>query len=172
MRRRGAYLEDGDIADIVHSEVRVIDPDGHEVAREIRSVISKEDDAELGAYRHFMQKEIFEQPLAVARTAGHVHSLDTALFGTAAPEMLTGVERVLMLGCGTSHYAALTARGWFERLAGIPAHAEISSEFRYRDHVKERGTLVVPISQSGETADTLAALRYAQSMGEALTLTI
>ncbi|QYD73154.1 glutamine--fructose-6-phosphate transaminase (isomerizing) [Paraburkholderia edwinii] len=170
--RRFIYLEDGDIADIVHGDVRVIDPDGHEVAREIRSVVSKEDDAELGAYRHYMQKEIFEQPLAVARTAGHVHSLDTGPFGTAPLEMLTGVERVLMLGCGTSHYAALTARGWFERLAGITAHAEISSEFRYRDHVKERGTLVVPISQSGETADTLAALRYAQSMGEALTLTI
>jgi glutamine---fructose-6-phosphate transaminase (isomerizing) len=170
--RRFIYLEDGDIADIVHSEVRVIDPDGHEVAREIRSVIAKADDAELGAYRHYMQKEIFEQPLAVARTAGHVHSLDTEPFGTVTPEMLTGVERILMLGCGTSHYAALTARGWFERLAGITAHAEISSEFRYRDHVKERGTLVVPISQSGETADTLAALRYAQSMGEALTLTI
>ncbi|GAB7523010.1 glutamine--fructose-6-phosphate transaminase (isomerizing) [Paraburkholderia sp. 2C] len=170
--RRFIYLEDGDIADIVHSEVRVIDPDGHEVAREIRSVVSKADDAELGAYRHYMQKEIFEQPLAVARTAGHVHSLDTEPFGTVAPEMLAGVERVLMLGCGTSHYAALTARGWFEHLAGISAHAEISSEFRYRDHVKERGTLVVPISQSGETADTLAALRYAQSMGEALTLTI
>jgi glucosamine--fructose-6-phosphate aminotransferase (isomerizing) len=170
--RRFIYLEDGDIADIVHGDVRVIDPDGHEVAREIRSVVSKEDDAELGAYRHYMQKEIFEQPLAVARTAGHVHSLDTGPFGTVPLEMLTGVERVLMLGCGTSHYAALTARGWFERLAGITAHAEISSEFRYRDHVKERGTLVVPISQSGETADTLAALRYAQSMGEALTLTI
>ncbi|MDQ7978367.1 glutamine--fructose-6-phosphate transaminase (isomerizing) [Paraburkholderia sp. SARCC-3016] len=170
--RRFIYLEDGDIADIVHGDVRIIDPDGHEVSREVRAVVSKEDDAELGGYRHYMQKEIFEQPLAVARTAGHVHSLDTEPFGTVDPEMLTGVERVLMLGCGTSHYAALTARGWFERLAGISAHAEISSEFRYRDHVKERGTLVVPISQSGETADTLAALRYAQSMGEALTLTI
>ncbi|CAB3748698.1 glutamine--fructose-6-phosphate transaminase (isomerizing) [Paraburkholderia humisilvae] len=170
--RRFIYLEDGDIADIVHGEVRIIDPDGHEVARDIRAVAKHEDDAELGAYRHYMQKEIFEQPLAVARTAGHVHSLDTEPFGNAAPEMLTGIERVLMLGCGTSHYAALTARGWFERLAGVTAHAEISSEFRYRDHVKERGTLVVPISQSGETADTLAALRYAQSMGEALTLTI
>jgi glucosamine--fructose-6-phosphate aminotransferase (isomerizing) len=170
--RRFIYLEDGDIADIVRGDVRVIDPNGHEVSREIRAVVSKEDDAELGGYRHYMQKEIFEQPLAVARTAGHVHSLDTEPFGTVDPEMLTGVERVLMLGCGTSHYAALTARGWFERLAGISAHAEISSEFRYRDHVKERGTLVVPISQSGETADTLAALRYAQSMGEALTLTI
>jgi glucosamine--fructose-6-phosphate aminotransferase (isomerizing) len=156
----------------VHGDVRIIDPDGHEVSREVRAVVSKEDDAELGGYRHYMQKEIFEQPLAVARTAGHVHSLDTEPFGAVDPEMLTGVERVLMLGCGTSHYAALTARGWFERLAGISAHAEISSEFRYRDHVKERGTLVVPISQSGETADTLAALRYAQSMGEALTLTI
>ncbi|HVE07123.1 MAG TPA: glutamine--fructose-6-phosphate transaminase (isomerizing), partial [Paraburkholderia sp.] len=169
---RFIYLEDGDIADIVRTEVRVIDPDGHEAQREIRFVAKLDDDAELGAYRHYMQKEIFEQPLAVSRTAGHVRSLDTAPFGDAAPEIFANVERVLMLGCGTSHYAALTARAWFERFAGVPAHAEISSEFRYRDHVKERGTLVVPISQSGETADTLAALRYAQSMGEALTLTV
>jgi glutamine---fructose-6-phosphate transaminase (isomerizing) len=169
---RFIYLEDGDIADIVRHEVRVIDPDGRPIQREIRLVAKLDDDAQLGAYRHYMQKEIFEQPLAVSRTAGHVHSLDTEPFGDAAPEVFSNVERVLMLGCGTSHYAALTARGWFERFAGVPAHAEISSEYRYRDHVKERGTLVVPISQSGETADTLAALRYAQSMGEALTLAI
>ncbi|SEK05650.1 glutamine--fructose-6-phosphate transaminase (isomerizing) [Paraburkholderia diazotrophica] len=166
------YLEDGDVADLRSGNLRILNSAGETVVRGVNQITEQGGDSELGAYRHYMQKEIFEQPLAVARTFSMVRSLDATLFGTVDPNAFSGVDNVLMLGCGTSHYSALTARGWFETIAGIRAHAEIASEYRYRDYVPQRGTLVVPISQSGETADTLAALRYAQSVGEALTLAI
>ncbi|ANB71437.1 glutamine--fructose-6-phosphate aminotransferase [Paraburkholderia phytofirmans OLGA172] len=169
---RFIYLEDGDIADLLRGDVRIVERDGGPVVRDVRTVAEQPANADLGAYRHYMQKEIFEQPLAVARTVPHLHSLDATLFGTADPVAFAGIDSVLMLGCGTSYFSALTARAWFESIAGIAAHAELSSEYRYRDYVPQRGTLVVPISQSGETADTLAALRYAQSLGEERTLTI
>ncbi|MGF6900920.1 glutamine--fructose-6-phosphate transaminase (isomerizing) [Paraburkholderia sp. GAS348] len=169
---RFIYLEDGDIADLLRGDVRIVERDGGPVVRDVRTVAEQPANADLGAYRHYMQKEIFEQPLAVARTVPHLHSLDATLFGTTDPVAFAGIDSVLMLGCGTSYFSALTARAWFESIAGIAAHAELSSEYRYRDYVRQRGTLVVPISQSGETADTLAALRYAQSLGEERTLTI
>ncbi|WP_321845363.1 glutamine--fructose-6-phosphate transaminase (isomerizing) [Paraburkholderia bannensis] len=169
---RFVYLEEGDLVDIEGRRVQVIDREGQPVERREIAMQRTAWDAELGAYRHFMQKEIFEQPVAVARTVATLLGRGPQQAAMPAPEELADIEHVLLLGCGTSHYAALTACGWFEHFAGVTARAEIASEYRYRDHVRRGGTLVVPVSQSGETADTLAALRYAQAAGEDRTLTI
>ncbi len=166
---RFVYLDEGDLVNIEGKDVKIIDKDGQPVTCREIAFVRHASDAELGAYRHFMQKEIFEQPVAVARTVADGESQQAAM---PRPEELADVTNVLMLGCGTSHYAALTACGWFERFANVAARAEISSEYRYRDYVAPGNTLVVAVSQSGETADTLAALRYTQSMGERRTLAI
>jgi glucosamine--fructose-6-phosphate aminotransferase (isomerizing) len=169
---RFIYLEEGDLVDINGLEVQIRDPEGRLAARREIRFVQQASSAELGAYRHFMQKEIFEQPVAVARTLATIVDPDALQIGMPREGELAGVSNLLLLGCGTSYYAALTACGWFERFARVSARAEISSEYRYRDHVSRPDTLVVPVSQSGETADTLAALRYAQSMGETRTLAI
>ncbi|MCG5076159.1 glutamine--fructose-6-phosphate transaminase (isomerizing) [Paraburkholderia tagetis] len=169
---RFVYLEEGDLVDIEDKDVKIIDKAGQAVARREIAFVRHASDAELGAYRHFMQKEIFEQPVAVARTIATVTDRERHQTGMPKPEELADVTNVLLLGCGTSHYAALTACGWFERFANVAARAEISSEYRYRDYVSPGNTLVIAVSQSGETADTLAALRYTQSMGEERTLAI
>jgi glucosamine--fructose-6-phosphate aminotransferase (isomerizing) len=127
---------------------------------------------ELGPYRHFMQKEIFEQPRAIADTLESVGGVDPELFGRGAGQILSRVDAVHILACGTSYYSGMVARLWLEGVAGIPAQAEIASEYRYRDSVPHPDALVVVISQSGETADTLAALRHAKSLGHAHTLGI
>ena len=128
---------------------------------------------ELGPYRHFMQKEIFEQPRAVADT---LESVGGDRAGAVRAEREATSARtstaVLILACGTSYYSGLTARYWLESLAGIPLQVEIASEYRYRDSVPDPQTLVVVVSQSGETADTLAALKHAQSLGQKRTLAI
>ena len=128
---------------------------------------------ELGPYRHFMQKEIFEQPRAVSDTLEGVAAFSPTLFGADAEGIFRNTKRLLFLACGTSYYAALTAKYWIEEVAGIPCDVEIASEYRYRVSVPDPQTLVVTISQSGETADTLAALRHARDdLGMKQTLTI
>ena len=172
---RIAYLEEGDIVDLQRDAHTVYAAaDGHRavVTRELRGIEAQAQAAELGPYQHYMQKEIFDQPRAVADTLDGVGGLAPDLFGAAAAEVLPGIDRVLILACGTSYYAGCVARYWLESIAGIPCNVEVASEYRYRTSVPDPRQLVVTISQSGETADTLAALRHARSLGHEQTLTI
>jgi len=166
--RRFIFLEDGDIADITRDHVRIINAAGDEVTRKIHVSALSADAVERGEYRHYMLKEIFEQPRAVADTLeGRLHAgrvLEES-FGPDAATVLDAVKRVHIIACGTSHHAGLIARYWIEALAGIPCTVEVASEFRYRRPVVSPDCLVVVISQSGETADTLAALREAKRLG-------
>jgi glucosamine--fructose-6-phosphate aminotransferase (isomerizing) len=168
---RIAYLEEGDVAAIDQAGWRVLDAEGRAVTREVRTVKTSGAAAELGPYRHFMQKEIFEQPRAVADTLESVGGIGAALFN-AKDSDLESIRSVLILACGTSYYAGLVARQWIEQLAGIPCNVEIASEYRYRASVPDPKALVVVISQSGETADTLSALKHAHSLGQAASLAI
>ncbi len=170
--RRVAYLEDGDVADVRRDGYTIFDARGERAERPVIAVEASSAAVELGPYRHFMQKEIFEQPRAVADTLETVSAIGPELFGARGAAVLSQVDRVLVLACGTSHYAGLVARQWIESLAGMPCTVEIASEYRYRDSVPHPATLVVVVSQSGETADTLAALKHAQSLGHAHTLAI
>jgi glucosamine--fructose-6-phosphate aminotransferase (isomerizing) len=138
----------------------------------VRTVQAHTGAAELGPYRHYMQKEIFEQPKAIADTLDAVQGISPELFGDGAYRVFQAVDRVLILACGTSYYAGSTAKYWLESIAGIPTAVEIASEYRYRDSVPDPRTLVVTTTQSGETADTLAALKHARSQGMEHTLTI
>jgi glucosamine--fructose-6-phosphate aminotransferase (isomerizing) len=166
------YLEDGDVADLQLGNVWIMDATGKQVTRKINTVHVHTGAAELGPYRHYMQKEIFEQPRAVADTLEDVETITPELFGDKAYKIFKQIDRVLILACGTSYYAGLTAQYWIESVAKIPVSVEIASEYRYRDSVPNANTLVVTISQSGETADTLAALKHARSLGMQHTLTI
>ena len=166
------YLEDGDVADLQLSRVWVVDAQGQPVERAVHTVHIHTGAAELGPYRHYMQKEIFEQPRAVGDTLQDIQGISPELFGDAAYKVFNDIDNVLILACGTSYYAGLTARYWIESVAKIPVNVEIASEYRYRDSVPNPRTLVVTISQSGETADTLAALKHAQRLGMTNTLTI
>lgn len=173
--RNMVYLEEGDIAQIARDGYRIQRPDGSAVEREVQVSALSADAVELGQYRHYMQKEIFEQPQALANTLemiGAARSVSPGLFGAAASEIFAGVKSVLVLACGTSFHAGLTARYWIEALAGLPSSVEIASEYRYRKSVPNADQLVVAISQSGETADTLAALKHAKSLGQSRTLAI
>jgi glucosamine--fructose-6-phosphate aminotransferase (isomerizing) len=177
--RNMVYLEEGDVAELKPGSVRVVNAAGQAVAvgRErpvVESTLSA-DAVELGGYRHYMQKEIFEQPRALADTLemiGGAQTLTANLFGVAAPELFKGVGSVLILACGTSFHAGLVARYWIEQLAGLPCSVEIASEYRYRSSVPDSAQLVVAISQSGETADTLASVRHAKGQGMLRTLAI
>ena len=170
------YLEEGDVVDLRlgRCAISAADAGGRfaTVERPVRVVHAHSGAAELGPYRHFMQKEIFEQPRAIADTLEGVTGIDPQLFGDGAHEVFKGIDRVLILACGTSYYSGSTARYWLEGIAGIPTTVEIASEYRYRDSVPDPRTLVVTISQSGETADTLAALKHARAQGMPHTLTI
>jgi len=170
------YLEEGDVVDLQLGKHWIVtrQPDGSykRVQREVRTVHAHSGAAELGPYRHYMQKEIFEQPRAIADTLAGVGGLDPSLFGDGAARVFDGVDRVLILACGTSYYAGSTARYWLEAIAGLPTTVEVASEYRYRESVPDPRTLVVTISQSGETADTIAALKHARSLGMERTLTI
>jgi len=166
------YLEDGDVADLQLGNVWIMDQAGKAVERKINTVHVHTGAAELGPYRHYMQKEIFEQPRAVADTLEDVESITPELFGDGAYKVFKDIDRVLILACGTSYYAGSTAKYWIESVAKIPVSVEIASEYRYRESVPHPKTLVVTISQSGETADTLAALKHARSLGMEQTLTI
>uniref|UniRef100_UPI0025E27D43 glutamine--fructose-6-phosphate transaminase (isomerizing) n=1 Tax=Tibeticola sp. TaxID=2005368 RepID=UPI0025E27D43 len=169
---RIVYLEEGDVADLQLGRWRVYGADGRVAERAVRTVQAHSGAAELGPYRHYMQKEIFEQPRAIADTLEGVEGITPELFGNGAYGVFREVDRVLILACGTSYYSGCVARYWLEALAGVPCDVEVASEYRYRTSVPNPRTLVVVISQSGETADTLAALRHAQSLGMRHTLTI
>ena len=171
-----AYLEEGDVVDLNAGQVSIYAADAHgiwqTVNRPVRTVTVHSGAAELGPYRHYMQKEIFEQPRAIADTLEAVDSITPRIFGEQAEAILTQIDRVLILACGTSSYAGSVARYWIEAQAGLPCQVEIASEYRYRQSVSDPRTLVVTISQSGETADTLAALKHARAQGMPHTLTI
>ena len=166
------YLEEGDVVKLTRDGVKIVDGSGSQATRPVQTVTAIAGAVELGPYRHYMQKEIFEQPLALADTLEGVEGIVPALFGANAAEVLGQIEAVHILACGTSYYAGLTARYWLEAIAGIPTQVEVASEYRYRDSVPNPNALVVTISQSGETADTMAALKHAQSLGHAHSLCI
>ncbi|MBC7782015.1 MAG: glutamine--fructose-6-phosphate transaminase (isomerizing) [Proteobacteria bacterium] len=169
---RIVHLDEGDVVDLTRTGYRIVDRDGEEVERTLRVVRADAGDVDLGPYRHYMQKEIFEQPRAIADTLEAVGGIDAALFGDVAPAVFPTIDSVLMLACGTSHYAGLVAKQWIESIAKIPVAVEIASEYRYRESVPNPNALVVVISQSGETADTLAALKYARGLGHLHTLAV
>jgi len=166
--RRFMFLEDGDVAEITREKVTIYDVDGNRVEREITESTLTAEATERGNYRHYMLKEIHEQPQAIAETLeGRVASgkvLD-ASFGPEADAIFNRIKAVQIIACGTSYHAGMVARNWFEGLAGVPCRVEVASEFRYRHPVPDPDALVVVISQSGETADTLAALRAAKGWG-------
>ncbi len=170
------YLEEGDVVDLQLGKhwITHVDASGafKAVSREVRTVHAHTGAAELGPYRHYMQKEIFEQPRAIADTLDAVESITPELFGDGAYKAFKEIDNVLILACGTSYYSGSTAKYWLESIAKIPTSVEIASEYRYRDSVPNPRTLVVTITQSGETADTLAALKHARSLGMKHTLTV
>ena len=166
------YLEEGDLVDLQLGRYWVFSKDGKAVQRAVKTVLAHSGAAELGPYRHYMQKEIFEQPRAIADTLEGVTSIVPELFGDGAHRVFNAIDNVLILACGTSYYSGCTAKYWLESIAGMPCQVEVASEYRYRTSVPNPSTLVVTISQSGETADTLAALRHAQGLGMVHTLTI
>jgi glucosamine--fructose-6-phosphate aminotransferase (isomerizing) len=166
--RRFMYLEEGDVAEITRRDVVVFDARGERVEREITESNAEHDAGDKGQYRHFMQKEVFEQPKALINTMeGRItnDSVVTESIGVNAVEILNKVEHVQIIACGTSYNAGMTARYWFESLAGVSCDVEIASEFRYRKFVTRPNSLLITLSQSGETADTLAALRLAKERG-------
>ena len=169
------YLEDGDVAALQTSGVRIVDRDGKEVTRPVHISELSADAVDLGPYRHYMQKEIHEQPRAVAYTLeGLIDSgFDVGgLFGEGAPRAMAGADSVLILASGTSFYAGLVARYWIEGVAQIPCTVELGHEYRYRDSIPNPRQLVVTISQSGETLDTMEALKRAKELGHESTLSI
>ena len=172
--RRVIYLDEGDVVDLRREGVAIFDRDGRRIERPV--VVSDVSLAslELGPYRHFMQKEIHEQPKAIADTLEPILDIgfEPALFGARGPALFEGLEAVQIIACGTSHYAGLTARYWIEQLAGLPCAVDIASEYRYRTVVANPKQLVVTISQSGETLDTLEALKYASQLGHTRTLSL
>ncbi|NAX16879.1 MULTISPECIES: glutamine--fructose-6-phosphate transaminase (isomerizing) [Vibrio] len=173
--RRFMYLEEGDVAEVTRRDVTVFAANGEQVTREISESNAEHDAGDKGKYRHFMQKEIFEQPTALINTMeGRItkDSVVTESIGVNAAEILSQVEHVQIVACGTSYNAGMTARYWFEALAGVSCDVEIASEFRYRKFVTRPNSLLITLSQSGETADTLAALRLAKEKGYMAAMTI
>ena len=177
------YLEEGDMVDVQLGKYWLLDKARMSVSpaqRPVKTVLAHSGAAELGPYRHYMQKEIFEQPRAIADTLEGLEGIVPELFdlqmnhapGANAARVFAEIDSVLILACGTSYYSGCTAKYWLESIAKIPTQVEVASEYRYRDSVPNPKTLVVTITQSGETADTLAALRHAQSLGMRHTLTI
>jgi len=173
--RKVIFLEEGDTAEVTREGVRVFDGDDAQVQRDIHMSDVSLASLELGPYRHFMQKEIHEQPRAISDTLEGIvdaGGFDPALFGADAASVLADIESVQILACGTSYYAGLTARYWIEDIVGIPCAVDIASEYRYRKVVANPKQLIVTISQSGETLDTMEALKYAKSLGQDRTLSI
>jgi glucosamine--fructose-6-phosphate aminotransferase (isomerizing) len=169
------YLEEGDVVELNLADYRIFDAQGNAVQRQMQVSELNNDSVELGEYRHYMQKEIHEQPQALANTLESVcnsHSLVPGIFGAEANTIFPQIENILILACGTSNHAGQVARYWLEEIAGIPCNVEVASEYRYRTSVANPKTLVVTISQSGETADTLAALNHAKVTGHLFTLAI
>ncbi|WP_283742592.1 glutamine--fructose-6-phosphate transaminase (isomerizing), partial [Sideroxydans sp. CL21] len=169
------YLEEGDVVEINLANYRIFDAQGNAVQRPVNVSQLNNDSVELGDYQHYMQKEIHEQPQALADTLESVcnsQSMVPGIFGAEATTIFPQVDSILILACGTSHHAGMVARYWLEEIAGIQCTVEIASEYRYRVSVTNPKTLVVTISQSGETADTLAALNHAKVTGHLFTLAI
>jgi glucosamine--fructose-6-phosphate aminotransferase (isomerizing) len=169
------YLEEGDLVDLQLGRYWVLDAAGRALSAEqrpVKTVMAHSGAAELGPYRHYMQKEIFEQPRAIGDTLEGLEGITPELFGDGAYGIFKEIDNVLILACGTSYYSGCTAKYWLEDIAKIPTQVEVASEYRYRTSVPNPRTLVVTITQSGETADTLAALRHAQSLGMKHTLTV
>ena len=173
------YLAEGDVVDVQMGKHWIVDAQHQAVQREVHTVHAHSGAAELGPYRHYMQKEIFEQPRAIADTLEGIEGIVPELFDGPQPQpghnahrVFQEIDSVLILACGTSYYSGCTAKYWLESMAHIPTQVEVASEYRYRDSVPNPRCLVVTISQSGETADTLAALRHAQSLGMHHTLTV
>ncbi len=165
------YLDEGDVAVLKADELQVIDQSGKIVQRENKPMPTQSEAVDLGPYQHYMQKEIFEQPRAIGDTLANIAAFGPELFG-ANPEEWKSFDQILILACGTSYYSACVAKYWLEDIAGIPTQVEIASEYRYRNTISNPKTLIVVVSQSGETADTLAALRHAKSLGHRFTLAI
>ena len=165
------YLEEGDVAVLKADSVAVINQAGESVERDRKPMPAQADSVDLGPYQHYMQKEIFEQPRAIGDTLANIASFGPELFGANADDW-KAFDQILILACGTSYYSACVAKYWLEDLAGIPTQVEIASEYRYRTTVPNPKTLIVVVSQSGETADTLAALRHAKALGHPYTLAI
>ncbi|MDP3440737.1 MAG: glutamine--fructose-6-phosphate transaminase (isomerizing) [Azonexus sp.] len=173
--RNMVYLENGDVAELTASSVKISRLDGTPVERPVHISQLSAAAVELGNYQHYMQKEIFEQPEALANTleiVGGSKSIQPGIFGADAANLMADVDSILILACGTSSHSGFTARYWLESIAGVPCNVEIASEYRYRTSVPNQRQLIVAISQSGETADTLAALRHAKSLGQMKTLAI
>jgi glucosamine--fructose-6-phosphate aminotransferase (isomerizing) len=170
------YLEEGDVVDLQQGKYWITTRQAGDqfvrVERPVKTVHAHSGAAELGPYRHYMQKEIFEQPRAIADTLEGIEAITPELFGDKAAAIFPQIDRVLILACGTSSYSGLTGKYWLESIAKIPCAVEIASEYRYRESVPDPRTLVITISQSGETADTLAALKHARAQGMTHTLTI
>jgi glucosamine--fructose-6-phosphate aminotransferase (isomerizing) len=165
------YLEEGDLAILQADSVQIIDQEGNTAQRDRKAMPAQADSVDLGAYQHYMQKEIFEQPRAIGDTLANIATFGPELFA-ANPDDWKGFDQILILACGTSYYSACVAKYWLEDIAGIPTQVEIASEYRYRTTVPNPKTLIVVVSQSGETADTLAALRHAKALGHRYTLAI
>ncbi|HEJ9488014.1 TPA: glutamine--fructose-6-phosphate transaminase (isomerizing) [Proteus mirabilis] len=173
--RRFIYLEEGDIVEITRRHVHIFDVNGNEVNRDTIESNVQYDAGDKGVYRHYMQKEIYEQPLAIKNTLeGRLKSetIDLSELGSKAEEILSKVEHIQIVACGTSYNAGMVSRYWFESLAGIPCDVEIASEYRYRKPATRRNSLLITLSQSGETADTLAALRLSKELGYLSSLAI
>jgi glucosamine--fructose-6-phosphate aminotransferase (isomerizing) len=173
--RNVVYLEEGDVAELGRTGYRIFDAGGRAVQRAVQVSELSNESVELGEYRHYMQKEIHEQPQALADTLESVcnsQSLVPGIFGAEAAATFADIDSILILACGTSYHAGLVARYWLEEIAGIACSVEIASEYRYRTSVPNPKTLVVVVSQSGETADTQAALNHAKSLGHLHTLAI
>ena len=172
---RFIFLEEGDVAEISPDSVRILRVEGDQVVpveRKAKIVSVHDNDVALGPYSHYMQKEIFEQPRAIADTLEGIAGITPSIFGQDAEQLFRETGRILILACGTSYYAGLTAKYWLEANAGIPCEVEIASEYKYRISVPRADTLVICISQSGETSDTLSALAHAKQLGMTRTLAI
>ncbi len=173
--RKVVYLEEGDVVELARSGYQIFDAGGKRVERVVKISELSNESVQLGEYSHYMQKEIHEQPQALANTLESVcnsQSLVPGIFGAEAADTFAGIDSVLILACGTSYHAGLVARFWLEEVAGIRCNVEVASEYRYRTSVPNPKSLVVVISQSGETADTQAALSHAKSLGHTHTLAI
>ncbi len=173
--RNMVYLENGDIAELTAAGVKITRLDGTPVDHPVHVSQLSAAAVELGNYQHYMQKEIFEQPEALANTleiVGGSKTIQPGIFGAEAANLLADVDAILILACGTSSHSGYTARYWLEAIAGVPCNVEIASEYRYRTSVPNPKQLIVAISQSGETADTLAALRHAKRLGQNKTLAL
>jgi len=173
--RKFAFLEEGDVAEVTRFEVNVFDINGAPVEREAKEQEISQDSGDKGEYRHYMLKETYEQPTAIRNTlegrlSGNV--LDMNTFGEGADEIFKGIDHVQIIACGTSYHSGMVARYWLESLAGVSCNIEIASEFRYRKSHVPKNAMIVTISQSGETADTLAALRLAKEIGYKASLVI